>query len=154
MRRSWGAWIAALLVLGAAGCSRGGDTDDSWTQPPGAAGSSRTTPSGASTALYLDQVLPILKSNCYRCHGGMNHRGGLNLETQAGMMQGGKNGRDVLPGDPDRSLLVTLMRHQGPPGHPMPMPPSPRPKLPDAKIEVVARWVREGALMPADVEKP
>ena len=153
MRRGVRAWIAALLVAGATGCSGGGDAGDGPAEH-GAAGFSRTTPGGASTALYLDQVQPILKANCYRCHGGMNRKGGFNLETEAGMMRGGKHGRDVIPGDPDGSLLLRLIRHEGPADHPMPMPPWPRRKLSDAEIGVVARWVREGALMPADVEKP
>ena len=153
MLRRLVACITALLMFGAVGCTGGGGSDGG---PPvhGAAGNSRTTPGGASTALYLDQVVPILKANCYRCHAGMNRKGGFNLETQEGMTKGGKHGRDVIPGDPDGSLMVRLMRHEGPAEHPMAMPPWPRRKLSDAEIGVVARWIREGALMPADVEKP
>jgi len=150
MRRMLGAGLAVLLLL--AGCSGGEGAGEPAQHASG--GAVHPAASGAATELYTGQVVPILKANCYRCHAGMNHRGGLNLQTQAGMMKGGKNGRDVIPGDPDRSLLVTLMRHQGPAEHPMPMPPAPRAKVSDGDIAVVARWVREGALMPADKEKP
>jgi len=60
----------------------------------------------------------------------------------------------LVPGDPEKSLLVRLMRHQGPANDPMPMPPSPRPKVSEADIAVVERWVKAGAVMPADQPKP
>lgn len=84
----------------------------------------------------------------------MNHRGGLNLDTRSGMLKGGHDGAVVVPGDPDRSLLLRLMRRQGPANDPMPMPPPPRAKVADGDIEVVAQWVRAGAVMPADAPKP
>jgi mono/diheme cytochrome c family protein len=64
---------------------------------------------------YTTRVKPIFDANCARCHGGENHRGGLNLDTRAGMLKG--------------------------------MPPK-RPKLSDADIAVVERWVKAGAVMP------
>lgn len=103
---------------------------------------------------YTGSVRPILVANCFRCHGGMNHRGGLNMETRAALLKGGKDGAALVPGDPERSLLVRLMRHEGPPGDPMPMPPQPRPKLSDADIAVVERWVKAGAVMPDEQPKP
>jgi mono/diheme cytochrome c family protein len=102
---------------------------------------------------YTTKVKPILDENCARCHGGMNHRGGLNISTREGMLKGGRDGAVLVPGDPDKSLLVRLIRHEGPADDPMPMPPN-RPKLSDADIAVVAQWVKAGAVMPVDVPKP
>ena len=107
---------------------------------------------GGGAPDYVKDVQPILKANCYRCHGGMNHRGGLNFETRAGMLKGGHDGSVLIPGDPAKSLLVRLIRHEGPADDPMPMPP--KSKLTDAQIAVVERWVKAGALMPADTPKP
>ena len=101
---------------------------------------------------YTDTVQPIFKANCYRCHGGVNHRGGLNIETRAGMLKGGHDGTVLVPGDPAKSLLVRLIRHEGPANDPMPMPPK-LPKISDADIAVVERWVKAGAIMP-EVSKP
>ncbi len=84
----------------------------------------------------------------------MNHRGGFNMATKAGMQKGGKDGVAVVPGDPAKSLLVRLMRHEGPADDPMNMPPAPRPKVSDADIAVVEQWVKAGAMMPDDVQKP
>ncbi len=108
----------------------------------------------ARPEFYTAKVKPIFEANCARCHGGLNHRGGLNLDTRAGMLKGGHDGAVLVPGDPDKSLLVRLMRHEGPANDPMPMPPPPRAKVADAEIETVARWVKAGAVMPPDVVKP
>ena len=108
----------------------------------------------AQPQFYTTRVAPVFQANCARCHGGLNHRGGLNMDTRAGLLKGGHDGAVIVPGDPDKSLLVRLMRHEGPADDPMPMPPAPRAKVADADIELVARWVRAGAVMPADVPKP
>ncbi len=76
------------------------------------------------------------------------------METRAGMLKGGHDGPVLVPGDPAKSLLVRLMRHQGPAGDPGPMPPAPRPKLSEADIATVERWVRAGAVLPVDQPKP
>jgi cytochrome c len=102
----------------------------------------------AKPEFYTQKVRPILEANCYRCHGGMNHRGGLSLATRAGILKGGKDGAVLVPGDPANSLLVKLIRHEGPADDPMPMPP--RAKLSDAEIATVERWVRAGGMMPED----
>jgi mono/diheme cytochrome c family protein len=107
----------------------------------------------ATPEFYMNNVLPIFRANCYRCHGGMNHRGGLNIQTRAGMLKGGHDGPVLVPGDPAHSLLVRLIRHEGPANDPMPMPPK-SPKISDNDIATVERWVKAGAIMPEDAPKP
>ena len=107
----------------------------------------------ATPEFYTTQVQPILRANCYRCHGGFNHRGGLSLQTRAGMLKGGHDGPVLVPGDPAKSLLVRLIRHEGPANDPMPMPPK-SPKISDADIAIISRWVQAGAIMPADAAQP
>lgn len=96
---------------------------------------------------YTTKVKPIFDANCARCHGGTNHRGGLNIDTRQGLMKGGHDGPVVVPGDPANSLLVKLLRHQGPGDDPGPMPPN-KPPLSDADIAIVSQWVKAGAVMP------
>ncbi len=79
----------------------------------------------------------------------MNHKGGLSLATRASTIKGGRDGVVIVPGDPANSLLVKLIRHEGPANDPMPMPPKP-PKISDADIAVIEQWVKAGAVMPAD----
>jgi mono/diheme cytochrome c family protein len=105
----------------------------------------------ALAQFYSDKVLPVLQANCYSCHGGTNHRGGLSLATKAGLLKGGHDGSVVVPGIPEQSLIVKLIRHEGPADDPMPMPPN-KPKLSDADIAVVTQWVKAGAIMPEDAK--
>jgi mono/diheme cytochrome c family protein len=126
----------------------------------GGSGTSQPTPpvagstTDASTAeFYTGHVKPIFQKHCFRCHAGMNRRGGLSMATRAGIMKGGKTGPDIVPGDPDASLMVRLIRHQGPDKDPGPMP-SKSSKLADADIATVEQWIRAGALMPPDPALP
>jgi cytochrome c len=106
-----------------------------------------------SVKFYNEKVVPVFQANCYRCHGGLNHRGGLTMDTKAGIMKGGHDGVVLVPGHPESSLLVKLIRHEGPADDPMPMPPN-KPKLSDADIAVVEQWVKAGAILPDDAPKP
>ena len=101
----------------------------------------------AKPEFYTARVRPILDANCARCHGGLNHRGGLNLDTREGMLKGGHDGAVIVPGHASKSLLVRLIRHEGPKDDPMPMPPN-KPRLSDTDIAVVEQWVNAGAVMP------
>jgi cytochrome c len=96
---------------------------------------------------YTARVKPIFDTNCARCHGGMNHRGGLNIDTRESLLKGGHSGPAIVPGDPSKSLLVTLIRHEGPSSDPKNMPPN-KPKLSDADIQTVTDWIKAGAIMP------
>jgi cytochrome c len=107
--------------------------------PPTAAG---------KTGEYATQVKPILEAGCYKCHGGTSHRGGLSMMTRVSLLKGGKHGSAIVPGDPTKSLMITLMKHEGTGEDPTPMPPAPRPKLTDAQIETVEHWIKAGALIP------
>ena len=106
----------------------------------------------ARPEFYVQHVRPIFQDQCFRCHGGMNHRGGLNMSTRAGMYKGGKDGAVLVPGDPGKSLMVKAIRHEGQNGSPKPMPE--KSKLSDGDIGTIERWIRAGAIMPVDVPKP
>jgi cytochrome c len=115
-------------------------------QPPIVA--AQATPAPNSVEFYTQRVQPILKDNCYRCHGGFNHRGGLSMATRAGLLRGGHDGSVIVPGNAEQSLLIRLVRHQGPADDPMPMPP--KGQISDADIAVLAQWIQAGAIMPPD----
>ena len=102
----------------------------------------------AKPAYYTEKVQPILETNCYRCHGGANHRGGLNINTKEDMIKGSHHGPALVPGHPEQSWMVKLIRHEGPADDPMNMPPAPKPKLSDADIAVIETWIKAGAAMP------
>jgi len=97
---------------------------------------------------YTTKVKPILDANCARCHMGDNHRGGLSMNSRESFLKGGKMGVVLVPGDAN-SLLIKLIRHEGPADDPMPMPPN-KPKISDADIATITQWVKAGAVMPPD----
>ncbi len=101
----------------------------------------------ATPAFYTAKVQPIFQQSCFKCHGGMNHRGALAFDTRAGLLKGGHHGPAVVPGDPSNSLLIKLIRHEGPKNDPMDMPKNAS-KLSDADIAIVTQWVKAGAVMP------
>jgi len=118
-----------------------------WRPAPVSAAGAVVDPS--SPQFYTENVQPILKTNCYRCHGGgQNHRGGLKMDTPSSLLHGGKHGADISPGHPEDSLLIKLIRHEGPADDPMPMPP--KDKLSDADIATVTAWIKAGAIVPPD----
>ncbi len=100
-------------------------------------------------AYYTESVQPIFQANCYRCHGAGNHRGGMNMDTRENLLKGGHHGAAIVPGQPGQSLLVKLIRHEGPADDPMNMPPDPKPKISDTDIATVEAWIKAGAVMPS-----
>jgi len=127
-----GAGVTAVAVLAGAGLRRVSAADEA-----------------SKPAFYAEKVKPILQTNCGKCHFDMNHKGGLSLMTKATTMKGGRDGVVIVPGDPANSVLVKLIRHEGPADDPKPMPPK-APKLSDADIAVIEQWVKAGAVMPDD----
>src|SRR5262245_48989918 len=87
------------------------------------------------------KIRPVLVAHCFECHSAKaaKVRGGLLLDTRAGLREGGDNGAAVVPGDPDKSLLIQALRHDG-----MKMPPK-KDKLPDDVIADFVAWVKMGA---------
>jgi hypothetical protein len=100
----------------------------------------------AGVAFFEEHVRPLLAEHCYRCHSrqAKTLRGGLLLDSKAGWAKGGDNGPALVPGDPDRSLLIRAVRYQGD----VKMPPKGR--LSDKQVDLLVRWVRMGAPDPRD----
>jgi hypothetical protein len=103
-------------------------------------------PSRAAEAFFETRVRPVLVTNCIKCHGGEKVRGGLRLDSRSALLKGGEQGPAVVPGDPEKSLLVQAVRHTQ---DDLKMPPTRR--LPAAEVEALAAWVKDGAAWPAGV---
>jgi mono/diheme cytochrome c family protein len=94
------------------------------------------------TAFSRD-VAPILRRNCVRCHGqdGVMDNG-LDLRSYNGVMRGGNIGDDVVPGKPDRSVIVHFIEGRRGPEHRMPLHRKP---LTPGQIALIRAWIEEGA---------
>ena len=95
-------------------------------------------------------IRPALAENCFVCHRADLAQGELRLDSPDGWEKGGKSGPAIIPGDPEASLLIRAIRHQGP-GLPMPLGGE---QLSAELIDVFERWVRLGAAAPGDSTGP
>ncbi|MEZ6195135.1 MAG: PSD1 and planctomycete cytochrome C domain-containing protein [Planctomycetota bacterium] len=93
---------------------------------------------------FEEEIRPILSEHCVACHDANDPESGLDLAHASGLRRGGLRGAALVPGDPDRSLLVLALRYHEPD---LRMPP--RGKLPPELITRVEAWVRDGAILPA-----
>jgi len=104
-------------------------------------GPPQPVPSGID---FARQVRPILTDNCFACHGPdeKTRKGGLRLDTRDGLFAPGKTQAIVAPGKPEASeLLRRLTVHDA-----KQMPPKKTGKvLTPAQIDLLTRWVKEGA---------
>ena len=86
-----------------------------------------------------EQVYQIFKSTCIECHGS-EAKGDLDLRTNASLLKGGQSGDVVVPHQPDKSILYNLVTHKEEP----PMPRK-KAKLSDADLELIRKWIEDGA---------
>lgn len=100
-------------------------------------------PDGTKSAEFFEtRIRPVLANNCYACHGEMR-TSGLRLDARDGLIKGGNTGPAIIPGDPDRSLLIQAVTHTH---ERIKMPPGK--KLADAEIADLKTWIRMGAPWP------
>lgn len=102
---------------------------------------------------FEQKIRPVLVEHCYGCHSAEAQakkklKGGLLLDTREGTLRGGDTGRAVLPGEANKSLLLTAMKY-GDPDLQMP----PKKKLPDSVIADFERWIEKGAPDPREGEQ-
>lgn len=102
------------------------------------------------TFVYNDQVVPILKTKCYNCHSASKKKGGLRLDTEAFIRQGGKNGRILTAGNAQKSKLFTYLLL--PEGDDMHMPPKGKLQLTPQQITAIYYWIQKGASFREQVE--
>ncbi len=114
---------------------------------------SSTLPLAASEPVsYFNQVLPLLRVHCSGCHQPANQMSGLDVTDFSGLAKGGsKYGSAVAGGNPDGSPLIGLVTGKVEPRMPMGGDP-----LPPEALELLQRWVAEGAAddTPAEARAP
>src|SRR5262249_33129715 len=73
------------------------------------------------------KIRPVLVEHCYKCHSveSKKRKGELWLDSRAGLLEGGKSGPALVPGDPGKSRLIEAIRYrnpdlQMPPDHSLP----------------------------------
>jgi hypothetical protein len=97
----------------------------------------------ADIKFFESKIRPVLVEQCYSCHsaGAKILRGGLLLDSRAGLLKGGDSGPAVVPGKPEESVLIEALNFES-----YEMPPSG--KLPKAVIADFETWIKRGAADP------
>lgn len=96
----------------------------------------------ADTDFFENKVRPIFANHCYECHSD-TETSGLRLDSKAGFEKGGSRGALIVPGDPDKSLLIQAVRQSGA----LKMPKGGR--LEPGDVAILEAWVKKGAPWPA-----
>jgi hypothetical protein len=104
------------------------------------AGVLRAAEPEAKKVTYEDDVLPIFRDNCLKCHNPDKLKGDLDLTSFPGVLKGGGSGAAVNPGDPEGSVLLRVVTHAEEPTMP------PNSKLAERDIGVIRRWIQGGLL--------
>jgi hypothetical protein len=89
---------------------------------------------------YQRQVYPILDASCSECHSQDKRKGGLSLATYGDVLEGGRNGAAVRPGNSAGSLLMHRLTGQTEPQMPKDEIP-----LDAASIALIRLWIDQGA---------
>jgi mono/diheme cytochrome c family protein len=89
---------------------------------------------------YEDDVKPILRQHCFKCHGEDEQKSDLNLQSYATLLKGGSGGEVVKAGRPSGSVLYQAIAHEG---DATPMPPN-RPRIADVQLAIVRLWIEQG----------
>src|SRR5947209_3433259 len=101
---------------------------------------------GDDLDFFEKKVRPLLVQNCHSCHSASGkQKGGLRLDSRSAILHGGDGGPAVVPGQPERSRLVTAVGYAD---VDLQMPP--KGKLPDAAVADLTEWVRRGAPWPQE----
>lgn len=112
-------FVAVLAVLGFAGLAHAEDKID-----------------------FVKQIRPVIADSCYKCHGEKKMKGKLRLDSLEAFEKGGKDGKVIEPGHPDKSDLyrrITLSKDDDDV-----MPPEGDP-LPKDKQSLIKNWIAQGA---------
>ena len=99
-------------------------------------------PTKSQLEFFEGRIRPIFAENCYKCHSGTTGapKAGLELDWKGGWEKGGNYGPSIIPGDPEKSILIQAVRYSD---NDLQMPPTG--KLSADQINDLVSWVKMGA---------
>jgi len=91
---------------------------------------------------FSRDIRPILNQSCMPCHGGVRQKNGVSFLFREEALGTGKSGkRTIVPGKPDESELIARITSSDPEAR----MPYHAPALPPQQIELLRRWIKQGA---------
>ncbi len=100
------------------------------------------TPGASAGDAWTGGIDQVITAKCAMCHINTTS-GGLSLKTYADALKGGQDGAAIVPGDPDKSVLIQVQQKGGHPGQ----------LTPDELNRVIA-WIKAGAPETAGAAAP
>jgi mono/diheme cytochrome c family protein len=97
-----------------------------------------------AAALWTGKVQPLFDVHCVKCHGPIEQKSGLELDTPEAVMKGGDEGAVVVPGSPEKSRLYHYLAPHSDPHMP------PKKQLTTADRESVREWITSMAAAPRE----
>jgi hypothetical protein len=104
----------------------------------------------AKPVSFINDVAPILKESCFGCHGAKNPKGKLDMTRYESLRRGGSKEDPIADGKPEESYILDVLTATD--KHRMP-PPDSGDALPKPKIDVISRWIKEGAKLDGSIKK-
>jgi hypothetical protein len=89
---------------------------------------------------FEEHIKPLFRNSCLNCHNPEKKKSGLDMTTYQGLMQGSDNGKVIVPGDPDKSVLFKCVTFADDPK----MPPK-SDKLSDPELDLIKKFIELGA---------
>ena len=132
-----GLLAGGLTLLGAASITIAAEPPK-----PAANGVQPPTVTPQQAEFFETHVRPLLFNKCFGCHAEKAQQGGLRLDSLDAMLKGGGGGPVLVPGNVDKSRLLTAIHYSGA----LKMPPGG--KLKDDEIATLTDWVKMGAPWP------
>src|SRR5689334_9213970 len=76
----------------------------------------RSVTAAEGIEFFEQRIRPVLVDRCYQCHSATSEKlkGGLHLDSREGALKGGDTRYAIVPGDPEKSLLIEAIRYKNP----------------------------------------
>ena len=97
-----------------------------------------------TAALWSAKVQPLFDVHCVKCHGPLEQKSGLELDTPQAVLKGNEDGAVIVPGKPEESPLYEHLAAKGDPHMP------PKKQLTDAERETVREWIASMTVAPVE----
>ncbi|MEL6899167.1 MAG: c-type cytochrome domain-containing protein, partial [Planctomycetota bacterium] len=107
-------------------------------------------PEEATQIQYQRDVYPILQKYCVGCHTADDAQGELVMESFAAFSQGGQHGPAFTAGRPESSRFLLMSNGKMEPA----MPPDDEEGPNETEMELLTRWVADGARGPNGIVDP
>ncbi len=105
-------------------------------------------PVAAAAFDFQKDIQPLLENACVRCHGAEKQKGGFRIDTRAGLMKGGEDGKAIVEGQSAASPLIHYIARLV---EDLEMPPKKEDALKPEQIGVLRAWIDDGAKWPAEL---